>query len=292
MLTHSAHLPLEANLKRSAASLIRRQFRKSRALQGGPQRRALEAGYEYESILRRACQNDAPAIASVTDAIALLIASRKARVAATTLPPWPVHVPPTPPNKLNPMRKKKILALTLTPQEKAVRSARVRARPPRMGCTNGLPLLKRPGRKMPLWVSSIINDKVKRRVRHWDVMAHIRDDLMYYAEMEDRWDEQLVREGMLQWIPGDDATWVHGAELFWRTHQDWMHAAERRSYAITERFQTVIDAETTRYQEKLRAGRAKRRCERKKQIARQMEQRLQGLEEEWKSIKDMHGMDT
>ena len=146
--------------------------------------------------------------------------------------------------------------------------------------------------KVPKWVSSIINDKVKRKVRHWDVMAHIRDDVMYYAEMEDRWDEQLVRDGLVRWIPGDNTTWMDGADLYLNAHQDWMHAVERRSYAITERFQTVIDMETVQYQEKLRIGRVKRKNERKKQIARQMEQRLKGLEQEWKSIKDMHDIDA
>ncbi|KAI5840372.1 hypothetical protein BZA05DRAFT_390141 [Tricharina praecox] len=292
LLTHSVHLPIEPQLRRSATSQIRRQFRKSRALQGRPQRKALEAGYEYESLLRRACQSDGSALTSVTTALAALLASRKARVLATTRPPWPVHTPPQPPNQLTPTRKKKMLALTLTPREKAVRSAVVRARPPRMGCTNGLPVLKRPGRKIPMWVSSIINQKVKRKVRHWDVMAHVRDNVMYYAEMEDMWDEQLARAGLVRWIPGDDATWMDGAELYRVTHQDWMHASERRSYAITERFQSVIDTETIQYHEKLRTGRVKRRNEKKNQIARQMEQRLKGLEQEWKSMKDMHGIDT
>lgn len=193
--------------------------------------------------------------------------------------------PPTPPSQLAPKRKKKILALTLKPREKAIRSARVRARPPIMGHTNGLPILKRPGRRIPQWVSVIINKKIKKGVREVDALNHLKDNVLYYAQMEDTWDAGLLRSGLLGQNKKDSVTWSDGAReclIILRAHY---RASELKTYQITSRFQEIIDQARVQYRVRLRERRIQKRAWRKQQLINEMEGKLAGIQKEWKATK-------
>lgn len=175
----------------------------------------------------------------------------------------------------------------MKPREKAIRSAAVRARPPVMGATNGLPVLKRPGRKPPLWVSLIVNEKIKRRVRHLDALQHVQNNVMYHADMEDNWDAATRRAGLRE--EHDESSWLDGAMMCLRSIEEHYHATELATYSITQRFQRIIDEKTARYRERLRTNRIRRRVEAKEKRARRMEHELGGLKGEWKRIRRIHG---
>jgi DNA primase len=280
---------MSMDIKQTTEGMIRRKFRKCRNLQGRPLREALQSAYEAEALLRRACQNDEQAAISVTERILELVSQHQQKVAASSIPPYPKHTPPTPPNQLNPMRKRKILEMTLKPREKAIRSAKIRARPPRMGVTNGLPVLKRPGRKPPLWVSLIINEKIKRKVRQLDALQHVQNNVLYHAEMEDEWDAAMRRAGSREELDG--GSWLEGAQLFQRVLEENYRATELRTYAITQRFQKIIDEATIRYRERLRAQRIQRRAKEKEKLTKQMEHEIGALKGEWRRIKKSRSVD-
>lgn len=236
--------------------------------------------------MRRACQGDLSAIASVRDRLAELALAHSHAVAATFMPRKPVVAPPTPPSQLAPKRKRKVRDLAMTPNEKAIRSARVRARPPVMGCTNGLPLLKRPGRRgPPLWVCAIINNKIKKGQKAVDQLQNIRDNVLYYSAMEDAWDDAIARcthSGRHR--TRDDLSWSEAAQQALASVHAAHHARERRSYALTLRFQQIIDQETVQYHVDMRNRRVQRRALRKQRLIEQMETGLaQLLQTEWTS---------
>jgi DNA primase len=280
---------MSVDIKQTAEGMIRRKFRKSRNLQGRSLREALQSAHEAEALLRRACQNDEQAAITVTERILELVSQHQQKVAASSIPPHPVHTPPTPPNQLNPMRKRKILEMTLKPREKAIRSAKIRARPPRMGVTNGLPVLKRPGRKPPLWVSLIINEKIKRKVRQLDALQHVQNNVLYHAEMEDEWDAAMRRAGSREEVDGE--SWFEGAKLYQRVLEENYRATELRTYAITQRFQKVIDEATIRYRERLRAQRIQRRAKEKEKLTNKMEYEIGRLKGEWRRIRKSSSVD-
>ncbi|KAF8252242.1 hypothetical protein K440DRAFT_633492 [Wilcoxina mikolae CBS 423.85] len=207
------------------------------------------------------------------------------KVRSTFMPRRVVVKPPTPPSQLAPKRKKKILALTLTPREKAIRSARIRARPPVMGHTNGFPLLKRPGRRIPQWVSVIINKKINKSVREVNALNDLKDNVFYYAQMEDAWDNELIRSGLLDKQEKDSVTWMDGAKeclIILRAHY---RASELKTYQVTSRFQQIIDQANVQYRVGLRARRIKRRAWRKQQLINEMEGKLAGIQKEWTATK-------
>ena len=233
--------------------------------------------------MRRACQGDVSAVASVRGRLAELAQAHSHAVAATFMPRKPVVVPPTPPSQLAPTRKRKVRELAMTPNEKAIRSARVRARPPTMGCTNGLPLLKRPGRRgPPPWVCAIINNKIKKGQKAVDQLQNLRENVLFYSEMEDAWDEAIAHlnnDGTR-----DDLSWSEAAEQALTSVHTAHHEKERKSYVLTLRFQKTIDQETVQYRVDMRNRRVQRRAQRKRRLIEQMETKLaQQLRAEWTS---------
>jgi hypothetical protein len=211
-----------------------------------------------------------------------MISDQARKAALSRLPTRVIVSPPPPPNP--PKRKHKIVALSLSPREKSMRSAAVRRRPPTMGYTNGLPLLKRPGRKIPLVVSKIINDKIKRKVRQVDALNDVKGNISFYAEMEDVWDQQV--ELLLDrdtFRPRVEPLWAEGAGLLLYAIRAQYHADERRVRDITKRFQQEIDAANLQYQEIRRARRAKRRTQGVTEYTERTESKLEELKQEWES---------
>jgi alpha-galactosidase/6-phospho-beta-glucosidase family protein len=164
-----------------------------------------------------------------------------------------------------------------------------------MGCTNGLPLLKRPGRAIPMWVSRVINDKIKRRVRQVDSLNQVKDDTIRFAQMEDAWDEHLRKVAELNppMIYGQpEPTWYDGAWMFLHAIRNQHHIDERKTYKITQKFQEIIDEANLRRMDIKRERMLRKRQRKMEEYEKAVKRKLRALRKEWKNIQPVSSVDT
>ena len=179
----------------------------------------------------------------------------------------------------------------MTPAEKAERSFKVRLRPATMGCAGGLPVLKRPGQRIPMYVRCIINKKLKSKTRQVDTLNRAKDETLYYSYMEDIWDRQMARIQETG-SEGRELSWYEAAE----NGLDYIRKAysdnEKRSYVLTKKFQKIIDEDKVRYEEYKRAERKAKMSQRWEKMMEEKEERVKQLQAEWKHVKDAHSKEV
>lgn len=175
----------------------------------------------------------------------------------------------------------------MTKREKGLRSWRARIKPPAMGAISGIPLLKRPGRRIPDAVSTLIRNKIKRKLREVNEINNIKENTKYYAEMEDRWDATLS-EIQGERLDKEELTWEEWATLSRSILRDNFFDSEKRDYEITKRFQGIIDSETAWYKEHLRKTRKHKRDRAWQRLSQDAEKKTKKLKEVWENVKDSH----